>query len=109
MLVNLHKFFTEYILYPSLSKLGYNGFFNQLLLAYSLMLCSTEMKKYEDYLTDTVNTGPRILMLPEHQVLLSSPLLYSSNFLETIPYNKTTPFCGASKGKGCKAYRNALL
>lgn len=88
MLVSLHEFFTEYILYSSPSKLGYNEFFNQLLLAYSLILCSTEMKKYEDYLTDSVNAGSRILMLPEHQVLHSSPFtLFLRLSGNSIPYN----------------------
>lgn len=74
MLVNLHEFFTEYILYSSPGKLGYNGFSNQLLLARSLILCSTEMKKCEEYLIDAVTTGPRNLTLPEHQVSLFTSL-----------------------------------
>lgn len=110
MLVHLHAFFTEYILHSSLSKPGYNVSFNHLLLAYSLILCSPKVKKSEDYLTGTVNTDPKTLMLPEHQLLHSSPL---PSFLRpsgnSIPYNEMTSLCWFSEGKKCQADRNTSL
>lgn len=101
MLIYINSLQTMFFILQQ-ANLQYNGFFNQLLLDYSLILFSTEMKKYENYLTDTMNTGPRIPMLPKHQVLQSSPftscLRLSGN---SIPYNEMTSFCGARKGKKC--------
>lgn len=83
---------------------------SQLLLAYPLMLCSTEEKKSEDYLTGTLNTGPRILMLPKHQVLHSSPLpLFLRLSGNSTPYNEMTSLCWSSEGKKCQADRNTSL